>query len=159
MCEVLILDVYYLISTKTLIVNRFLFFPDIYSFFVCVVILVSFANGAPQNHHRHGHQSWTSVVDDDSDSKMGWVNPCGGEFLATAPTKFENETGLRPRNVSLFSYNSNKYFRQIVLAFILICSSIFFLCTNFDFSIVFTAESFKAIERSLTEFHCSTERT
>lgn len=92
---------FFLPLTFSLIFQPFLFIADIYSFFVCVVIFASFANGAPQNHHRHGHQSWTSS-DDDSDSKMGWVNPCGGEFLATAPTKFENETELRPRNVSLF---------------------------------------------------------
>ncbi|XP_037028126.1 uncharacterized protein LOC119068585 isoform X2 [Bradysia coprophila] len=69
----------------------------IYSFFVCVVIFAGFANGAPQNHHRHGHTAAYSSSVDDSNTKMEWVNPCG-VLLATVPTKFENETEFQPRN-------------------------------------------------------------
>lgn len=122
-------------------------FTDIYTFFVCVVIFASFANGAPQNHHRHGHQSYTST-DDDSDTKMEWLNPCGG-FLATAPTRATNET-RKPKNVSFeASFARLIHNRDFSVR----------IYSNFvTFLFFFAVETFKATERRLTEFYRTVKR-
>lgn len=84
---------------------------------------------------------------------MGWVNPCGGEFLATAPTKFENETELRPRNVSLFSsvrYSrfcfdnclNHKQDNQLIILFV----------SNFNFSFDLQPKALKPLREALPNF-------
>ncbi|KAJ6639187.1 hypothetical protein Bhyg_11927 [Pseudolycoriella hygida] len=61
--------------------------------FLFINIFVVTVIGAPQNSHRHGHQSWTSF-DDDSDTKMEWANSCGVETVKDpdASIKVANQT-------------------------------------------------------------------
>lgn len=95
----------------TIVFPFFLLITD-YTFFVAFVILLSLTHAAPsmQRHQRHIYDPYTSP--NVYHTKMEWVNPCGGEYMATSyeSTSADSSMSLRTRNVSIFVMKSNTLF-------------------------------------------------
>lgn len=96
-----------------------------YTFFVAFVILLSLTNGAPSTlprHQRHLHNEQPNI----HHTKMEWVNPCGGEYMATSyeSTSADSSMSLRTKNVSSASHIETQEFYDL-------CFSIDFNWMNF----------------------------